>query len=403
MVGEPDCHTVIFMVNLDSSSRKPFMETSSKRILLVASDPVSAKRVAQTLRADGVDIVTCEEVEAAEALLSQSRVDVLVTDLFFGGQTGLEGLRLIHHVATHYPETTVIGVVDELDEEVQLLANRAGALFLLERPKESIEFMLPEALNARGDVQHLGKLEEFLKEEVIEALLQPIVSLQTGETLGAESLARGPKNLPLWNPEILFAYAAKKERLFETDLFCMRAALKEAGNLSDVGKLFINVRPRSLIHVDFADTMRAMCDEAAIAPSAIVLELTEQQTILNLKAFSQTLTELRQLGFGVALDDFGAGFANLQLVADLQPDYIKVSGIFCRNLEHDDIKQTIVGATTQMAKRLKIPTILEHVETEQECLQARLLGIDFAQGYYFCRPQTAEQLQTQGWFHGHSN
>lgn len=364
------------------------METQLRRILVLTSDTLALKRMVQTLSADGVEILSCEEAEAAEALLSQAPVDVLITDLF---------LRLIHHVATHYPDTTIIGLVDEIDEETQLLANRAGAVFLLEKPRDSLQL---SPSGKTGIVSHLGKLEQFLKQEVIEALLQPIVNLSSKKTLGVECLARGPKNLPQWNPEILFAYAAKKERLSETDLFCIKAAFKEASRLADVGKLFINVRPRSLIRMEFSQTLKAMCDEAEIDPSTIVLELTEQQSILNLSAFSQTLAALRKMGFSVALDDFGAGFANLQLVADLKPDYIKVSGIFCRNLEHDDIKQTIVGATTQMAKRLKIPTILEHVETEQECLQARFLGIDYAQGYYFCRPQSVSELVKQGWFHG---
>ena len=86
---------------------------------------------------------------------------------------------------------------------------------------------------------------------------------------------------------------------------------------------------------------------------------------------------------------------------DLKPDYIKLSGVFCRDLEKDKTKQAIVKATTQMAKRLKIPTILEHVETKAELEMAHLLGVDNAQGYYFCYPQKSKVLIKSKWFLEH--
>ena len=390
------------------------MAKQSQRILLVASDPLTSAALANNLRMRGVEIITCEEVEAAEALLSHSSFHALITDLLFTKQGGLEGLKLIHHVATHFPDVIVVGVVDRLDDEMRGLVLRAGATVVFEKPitlsdlKPVVTDGLPEPTDTdlkKGSVHHLSRLEDFLEQHSIDALLQPIVSLRSNDahfhTVGVESLARGPKNLPLWNPEVLFAYAAKKEQLFETDMFCIRAALKEAKLLHNAGRLFINVRPRSLIHPQFVRQITLLCEQADLQPQTIVLELTEQQTILNQKAFSFALEQLRERGFAVALDDFGVGFANLQLVQDLRPDYIKVSGIFCRNLENDDAKQTIVQATTQMAQRLQIPTILENVETAQELEKARVLGIDCAQGYYFCRPQSGQTLIASKWFEKH--
>jgi EAL domain-containing protein (putative c-di-GMP-specific phosphodiesterase class I)/ActR/RegA family two-component response regulator len=393
------------------------MRKELRRILLVSNDPLNTAALANSLRAQDVEIITCEEVEAAEALLSQCNVNVLVTDLFFSERGGLEGLKLIHHTSTHFPETIVVGVCDKLDDEMRQLVQTAGANLVLKKPVslQDLASVVSESSPAgahsslhpqkTGHVHHLGRLDNFLAQNNIDANLQPIVTLDTGksdlQTLGFESLARGPKNLPLWNPETLFAYAARKERLFETDMFCIQAALDEAQKIPKAGKLFINVRPRSLINPKFVSQVTQMADKAHFNASSIVFELTEQQTILNLQAFSQTLSQLRRLGFSVALDDFGVGFANLQLVQDLKPDYIKVSGIFCRDLETDDAKQVIVEATTKMARQLGIPTILENVETRQELDKARLLGVDYAQGYYFCRPMTSQALMDSGWFDKH--
>ena len=101
---------------------------------------------------------------------------------------------------------------------------------------------------------------------------------------------------------------------------------------------------------------------------------------------------LRDRGFGIALDDYGVGFANLQLVQDLKPDYIKMSGYFCRDIHLDPFKQEIVRSTAQMADQLRIPTILENIETADELQEVQGLGVTYGQGYYFSKPASRASL-----------
>jgi EAL domain-containing protein (putative c-di-GMP-specific phosphodiesterase class I) len=257
-----------------------------------------------------------------------------------------------------------------------------------------------------GRVMHVDLLDDFLAQRTLRSLLQPIVEVAGASSgpyvaHGLESLARAPAGTPLRNPEILFAYASRKERLFETDALCIEAALLEARELhADFrgSRLFINTQPRSMTRPEFVRFVSDAVAKAGFQNSEVVFELTEQQTIVNPTAFARTLQELRAAGFAIALDDYGVGFANLRLVQDLRPDYVKISGHFGREIHLDSFKQHVVKSTAEMCSAVGIPTILECVETQEELEVVQRLGVTYAQGYLFAYPSNAEELVRSGRF-----
>jgi EAL domain-containing protein (putative c-di-GMP-specific phosphodiesterase class I) len=230
----------------------------------------------------------------------------------------------------------------------------------------------------------------------LRSVLQPIVRLSEDgppwRIEGVECLARVDGDTPLRNPEILFAYAARKDRLFDTDLLCLRSGLSEAARFGGEGRVFLNVEPRSITNPDFADRAEELVGSAGIPNDSVVFELTEHPTSLLPSDYADTLGELRRRGFRIALDDYGTGGSNLQSVLDLGPDYLKISGILARGLEADRKKQAIVGSTAELASRLGMATILECVETAAERDAARALGVQFAQGWYYGKPSSADAL-----------
>ena len=359
-----------------------------QRIVLVIQDKKAGQELAKIMSQDGLEIVTCEEPEAVEALLSQGPINILIIDLPMG-------LQVAQHVATNFPDTVLVGLAEGCDQAICRQAEKAGVQIILER----LELDVSVAHHKTGLIQHFERLEDFLAKYQVAALLQPIVYLgeDSGYTLGLESLARAPRELPLWNPETLFAYAARKEHLFETDLFCIRAALREAKQLPGLNKLFVNLRPRSMTHPEFVKKLLELTRETEFKPDQIIFELTEQQSILNLKTFLENLKTLRTMGFEIALDDFGTGFASLQWLYDLKPTYLKIAGVFCRDLQSDNTKQVLLSATTDLARKLGIKTILENIETESELQAAKTAGINYGQGYYFCRPISAKELLENKW------
>jgi len=378
-----------------------------RRVLLLDDEPAVLSVLADYLQAPGLEIVTCREIEAAEAILEHGRFDVVVTDLRVSELGGLEGMRLIRWVSTHFPETTVLAMSGYVNDDVHALGRAVGAQAILEKPIDLRRLrryvhgengLPPDA--SEGAVAEVDLLDDFLATGAIRSVLQPIVEVAAGGGKpGApfvahawESLARAPATTPLRNPEILFAYASRKERLWETDLLCIKAALREATKLKLQGRsrLFINTQPRSMTNPSFAPVITDLVALAGFKNHEIVFELTEQQTIVNPQAFAKTLGRLREQGFQIALDDYGVGFANLRLVQDLRPEYLKLSGFFCRDVHKDPFKQMIVKATGDMCRSLGIPVILESVETAEELEVVRSLQIDYGQGYYFARPAPAE-------------
>jgi EAL domain-containing protein (putative c-di-GMP-specific phosphodiesterase class I)/ActR/RegA family two-component response regulator len=378
------------------------------RVLLLDDEPLVLDTLAVCLSAPGVHLTTCRELEAAEALLGILHFDVLATDLSLSRLGGLEGLRLVRFVATHFPDTTVYVLSAHVDEEVRSLAAVLGAAKVLEKPAglTELRLLLLQHRDAAGfgsptpprdgPVDRLEPLEDFIASGSLQALLQPVVKLPTAggapSLFGVESLARGPSGTLLRDPAILFAYAARKELLFEVDMICIRAALAAVRELGLPVAAFVNVQPRSMTNPDFAGCLSEAVCAASLVPDGVVIELNEQQTIVNPRAFASTLAALRQLGFRVALDDFGEGSSNLSLFQDLRPEFLKISGTFSKNLASDSLRQILVRSTAEMAARAGTATVMEAVETAEDAALLPGLGIDYAQGYYFSQPLPAAEL-----------
>jgi EAL domain-containing protein (putative c-di-GMP-specific phosphodiesterase class I) len=382
--------------------------------LILDDESMVVDTLAVWLRMPGVHLTTCLEIEAAEALLSSFRFDVVVTDLSVSQLGGLEGMRLIRFVTANFPDTTVYVLSGYVDEGVRSLCSVLGVTAVLEKP-EGLAQLRNLLLERRtlvmagtggtggagepddaGEVQQVERLEDFLAANTIRSVLQPVVKLKEGgapfEVFGVEGLARGPTSSVLGSPSFLLAYAAFKELLFDADLICIRAALAEVRHLGSTVTTFLNVQPRSLTNPEFTATLCDAVLAAGLVETRIVLELTEQQTIVNPRAFAATLHRLRERGFRIALDDYGEGSSNLNLFQTLRPDFLKISGTFCRGLARDPFKQIIVQSTAEMASRVGTATVMEAVETTEDAEILRVLGIDYGQGYFFSEPLPGRDL-----------
>ncbi|HXO19069.1 MAG TPA: EAL domain-containing response regulator [Thermoanaerobaculia bacterium] len=377
------------------------------RVLILDDESMVLDMLVVCLSAPGIHLTTCREIEAAEALLSCLRFDVVITDLSVSELGGLEGIRLIRFVTTHFPDTAVYVLSGYVTEAARELCKVLGVTAVLEKPGGLTELrrLLLEHQAAAGagpdseepgQVQQVELLEEFLAANTIRSVLQPVVKLRPGgapfEVFGVEGLARGPATSVLGNPLIFLGYAAHKELLFKADMICIQAALAEVRQLGSVVNTFLNVQPRSMTNPDFTEHLAEVVRASGLSEGNIILELTEQQTIVNPRAFAATLQRLRERGFRIALDDYGEGSSNLNLFQDLRPDYLKISGTFCRNLARDPFKQILVQSTAEMAARTGTATIMEAVESEEEAEILTLLGIDYGQGFFFLEPLPGQDL-----------
>ena len=148
----------------------------------------------------------------------------------------------------------------------------------------------------------------------------------------------------------------------------------------------------SISDANLADYIAAETQLYGVSPSRLMFEITETAAISNIKQASAFATNVRERGCGLALDDFGAGFASFLYLKQLPFDYLKIDGSFIQELSADYPNQVMVQSMVQAARGLGKRTIAEWVDDEDTLTQLTAYGVDFAQGYHIARPVPATEL-----------
>ena len=218
-------------------------------------------------------------------------------------------------------------------------------------------------------------------------LFQPIISLSERRILGYEALTRGPSNSPLHSPVPLFAVARQNARLSELEVVSRQSACRRFSELQLPGMLFLNISPETLLEPEHQPgrTLQLL-QTYGIAPSQVVIELTEQAPIEDFSLLHTALHHYRSMGFSIALDDLGAGYSSLRLWSELRPDYVKIDRHFIDGIHLDPVKREFVGSILKMASASRAQVIAEGIELPEELAVLADMGVDLLQGYLFSRP-----------------
>jgi EAL domain-containing protein (putative c-di-GMP-specific phosphodiesterase class I)/DNA-binding response OmpR family regulator len=225
--------------------------------------------------------------------------------------------------------------------------------------------------------------KDILRKKRIRTVYQPIFQIETMELFGHEALTRGPLETPFESPELLFQFAGEHEATWELEQICLGSSASRY-TPARAGHLFINVE---------AESVAALAREGpqTIAPlfamkHPVVLEVTERSAIRDLPVFREALARLREKGFRVAIDDAGSGYASLQAIAELKPDFIKVANTLITGLRSDTIKRDVVEMLVNLARRIDAVCVAEGIETPEDLEECRLLQIPYGQGFYLGVP-----------------
>lgn len=232
----------------------------------------------------------------------------------------------------------------------------------------------------------------------LHAVFQPIVQADNAEILGYEALIRGPVGSPWAAPDALFRLAQGVAATIALEVHAARTALYAWRSLDLPGKLFLNFSPMTLRHLLAArGRLMAALLGAGIPPSCLVIEVTEQTPIGDAVSFGQAMSVLRELGMQYALDDFGSGHANLDLLAHLSPQFVKIDKSLVRGIASCSRRLEILRGVLRMMSAFGGCVIAEGIENEDELAVIRDLGVTGAQGYYVGRPavQPAAQAAPQ--------
>jgi diguanylate cyclase (GGDEF)-like protein len=236
-------------------------------------------------------------------------------------------------------------------------------------------------------------LKDILDNCRLASLFQPIIDLKAGVVIGYEALMRGPSDSPLHAPTTLLSVADRAGRLGELDRLCREVHIANFSARKLPGKLFLNVCPETLMQADFCSGMtRRVLRDLGLTPDQVVIELTEHYPIEDFELVRRAIAHYRSMGFAVAIDDLGAGYAGLRLWSELRPDFVKFDRHFIQNIDSDPTKGQFIRSMQEISKELGCQTIAEGIETEAEFRAVSKLGVTFGQGYFFARPSSHPDL-----------
>jgi EAL domain-containing protein (putative c-di-GMP-specific phosphodiesterase class I) len=383
------------------AKQAPAEEEAGRGLVLLVDDEQSiARAYARTLGAAGFAVeVAFDGKEAASAARERS-FDVIVSDIAMPEMNGLELLRAVREHDLDVPFVLMTGG-PAIDSAVR--AVEYGALRYLIKPISPGELeevvaravrlhqmarIKREALEVlRTEGKHLGD-RAGLEARFASALdslwiaYQPIVSWSRRSTFAHEALVRNEEPT-LRSPPDLFEAAERLGRLEDLGR-TVRDRVAQTLDVNPVdGLLFINLHAMEL-----ADD-RLVSSDAPLSRHAgrVVLEVTERAPLEQIRDATSRVAQLRALGYRIAVDDLGAGYAGLTSFAHLEPDVVKVDMSLIRGIDSSPMKQKLLGSIVGLCRDLGIEIIAEGVETPAERDALVRVGGDLCQGYLFARPE----------------
>jgi EAL domain-containing protein (putative c-di-GMP-specific phosphodiesterase class I) len=364
--------------------------------------------LAAGLEREGRTIITCNDLESAQLIVERFNPSHIVSDVRLTGQFGFEGLEFIRYARKHSPESRIILMTGDPSEALQLEASERGAVAFLSKPFEVAQLdsildlmqcsVLSSSASDATPVMRMPMLDEIVGSASLSPFFQPIVELDAEHrVIGYEALARYRDNYLLRDPQVLFEYAMRKQRIVDLELACVSQALRSGAQLARDKMLFMNIHPAVLSHGrELRDRLLQETKRNAVDPQRIVLEITEQGSLKDDRAVFDDVERLRDLGLRFALDDVGVAYSHLPFIDKLRPSFLKISQHFGTAFETDPTKLKIVANLQSLARDFDCELILEGIEHEATAEIAALMGIRYGQGFLFRHPAEASELLAGG-------
>lgn len=386
------------------------MDFRSLRMMVVEDQTVQRKIAVRMLRNLGV-----EEVEEAEdgfqalTLLAGRAAgpDVIVSDLRMPGMDGIEFLRELGQAR---PTTSVVlasGLESAMIGAAEAVARAEGldVLGTLEKP------LTPEKLGnvlrryvPPGERHSLTFDKPLAREEFEQAIadgdifaeFQPCVRLSDSEIVGAEALARWRHPERGRIPPGEFIPMAEQCGLIDSLTWVMLdQAMQQAALWKRMGEAWtvsVNLSLHYLGYNGVADRVASLAERHAVEPQRLVLEVTESLASTKVSTVIANLARLRMRGFGIAIDDYGTGYASLAQLSQIPFSELKVDRSFVHGASDRPKLKALLTSCLELARQLKLESVAEGVENAADLSMLRQLGCDSVQGYLIARPMPAEAL-----------
>jgi EAL domain-containing protein (putative c-di-GMP-specific phosphodiesterase class I)/CheY-like chemotaxis protein len=368
--------------------------TDSPRVLVVDDEPAIRRVLSEFLAMEGFIVDTAPDGRAAVGCLSEQSYDVVISDL---KMPRLGGLELLKEVNRLNPGALTIVMTGFGTVESAIHAMKAGAYDYVLKPFK-VDVVLATIVQGlarrRSDALRscvslrVPEATPALKSKFLRAVdrlwlaFQPIFDAQGAGVFGHEVLLRTDE--PNLNDPIQVLEAAELlGSLDQLGRVIRERAVESFVQLPSDGFLFVNLHP-----TDLADPALFLESEPlSRVADRVVLEITERSSLEKLDRVKERVAQLRRMGFRIAIDDLGAGYAGLTTFAQLEPEIVKLDMSLVRDVHQNSTKQKVVRSMTKLARDLGARVVAEGVETLDELNTVVDLGCDFVQGFYFARPE----------------
>jgi predicted signal transduction protein with EAL and GGDEF domain len=229
----------------------------------------------------------------------------------------------------------------------------------------------------------------------IRLYFQPIIDLRSGRIISFEALARWihPQRGVI-SPSVFIPLTEDLGLMDRLSDQLLRDACRQAATWAEHISLSFNFSPGQLSDPSLGDAILAVLEETGLPPHRLEAEITEGALVSDFAVARQTIRTLASAGVRIVMDDFGTGYSSLRHLRELHFDKIKIDGSFVNELSWNTDCAAIVTAVAGLGRSLKIDTVAEGIETENQLTLARAAGCTHAQGFLIARPCPASHLDT---------
>ena len=390
----PRCYDSRFM-----GKYHPSRFAAGASVLVVDDEPTVLVAAVEAVEELGCSVTACSDGQEALQQLSERTFDVMLTDV---QMPGVGGLRLLRAVRERDLDLPVVLMTATPDLAGAVQAVEYGAFHYVMKPVggEQLADTLDRAVNAG----RMARLQRKYFEQVDSTMLavadragldatldralaslwvafQPIVRATDGSVFAQEALLRSAEtSLP--HPRAILEAAERVDRVHEVGREVRAEIAAAIESTREDWTFFVNLHPQDLLDPAL------YYPESPLSRSArrVVLEVTERTSLEHLRDLAARVARLREMGFRIALDDLGAGYAGLTSFTSLEPEFVKLDMSLVREVHDNRTKQKIVRAMVGLCHDMGKQVIAEGVETPEEQQALVELGCDLMQGYFFGRP-----------------
>jgi diguanylate cyclase (GGDEF)-like protein len=334
-------------------------------------------------------IIAARTVETSVMIADRVKLAVAAYRFNWQGKifTISSSIGILHLSTLKGNKQTILSCVDSACYAAKEAGRNRNHLYLPEDHNLSVRF---------GEMESLVALRKAIDENRLFIEYQLIKHIKGTELSGFEALVRmkDTEGKTIY-PNNFMPAAERYNATWDVDKWVIKNTIAEFVNIKQqfkVGFCSINLTADALNHDQLLTTIENSLIENNISGSFFCFEITETSAIANIELARKTIMGIRQLGSRVSLDDFGTGMSSYSYLKELPVDYIKIDGVFVKNIKSDVIDHAFVKSITDIANVMEISTVAEWVEYENIVGTLKIIGVDYAQGFGISRPMSYSAL-----------